>query len=105
MLIPIQMKSFMGRLNPKGQRNEKMINLMSWLCARLMSYAYLVTPSTSVEGRHEFDGIFSHATGFLPLRHTTDTAGYSDILCGTAALFDVFYVPIIHDFSSLVFTT
>ena len=81
-----------------------MINLMTWLYDRLMSYAFIVTPTTSVEGRHEIDGMFFHATGFVPRKHTTDTAGYSDIVFGTAALSGVFYVPIIRDFSSLVFS-
>ena len=76
---------------------------MTWLCARLMSYSFWVVSTTSVEGRYEFDGIFNHPTGFMPLKHTTDTAGYSDILFGTAAPFGIFYVPIIRDFSSLVF--
>ena len=55
-----------------------------------MSYAFIVTPTTSVEGRYEIDGMFFHAAGFVPRKHTTDTAGYSDIVFGTAALSGVF---------------
>ena len=81
-----------------------MIKLMTWLYDRLMSYSFIVTPTTAVEGRYEMDGIFFHPTGFMPQKHTTDTAGYSDIVFGTAPLTGIFYMPIICDFSDLIFS-
>jgi TnpA family transposase len=103
MLIPLPMRAFMGRFHPKAPRGQRVVNFMSWLYDRMMSYSFAVIQTTAHEAMHEFDGIFHRATRFLPRKHTTDTAGASDLLFGTGALFDIFYIPIIRDFDSQVF--
>ena len=78
-LFPISHRSLRSRRHPKAPFAMRVVNLVTHVLDTLVSYSSVLLQTTSHENRYHLDGLLHHEADVHPRKHTSDTAGYTDV--------------------------
>lgn len=94
-LVPIKAKN--ATALPKYFGYGKGLTFYSWTSDQFSQYGSRVIPATIRDATYVLDAILDNETELQILEHTTDTAGYTELVFALFDLFDMQFSPRIRD--------
>ena len=95
--FPVPVKSRNAVALPKYFSHGRGLTLLSWTSDQYSQYGIKVAPTTTRDSTFVFDGISDNETELPISEHTTDTAGYTDIVFALGDLLGIDFCPRIRD--------
>ena len=92
-LFPVSHCSLRSRRHPKAPFAMRVVNLVTHVLDTLVSYSSVLLQTTSHENRYHLDGLLHHEADVHPRKHTSDTAGYTDVTFGLTSMLRIFFAP------------
>lgn len=98
--FPVAVKNTQAVALPKYFGYGKGVTFYTWLSDQFSQYGSKVIPSTRRDSTYVFDGIKDNETELKILEHTTDTAGFTEVIFSIFDLCGLRFSPRIRDLGS-----
>jgi len=95
--FPISVKSRIATANPRYFGYGKGLTFYSWTSDQFSQYGSRVIPTTIRDATYVLDAILDNETELEILEHTTDTAGYTELIFALFDLLGMQFSPRIRD--------
>ena len=95
--FPVPVKSRNAVALPKYFSYGRGLTYLSWTSDQYSQYGIKVVPTTTRDSTFVFDGISDNETDLPISEHTTDTAGYTDLVFALGDLLGIDFCPRIRD--------
>ena len=99
--FPVPVKSRNAVALPKYFAHGRGLTFLSWTSDQFSQYGIKVAPTTDRESTYVFDGISDNESDLPIASHTTDTAGYTDLVFALGDLLGIDFCPRIRDSASV----
>jgi TnpA family transposase len=96
--FPVAVRSPIATAIPRYFGYGRGLTLYSWTSDQFSQYGSKPTPSTMRDATVVLDGILDNETELPIVEHTTDTAGYTDLVFGLFDLLGLRFSPRLRDF-------
>lgn len=98
--FPVAVKNTQATALPRYFGYGKGITFYTWTSDQFSQYGKKVIPSTTRDATYLLDGILDNETELTILEHTTDTAGYTEVIFALFDLLGLSFSPRIRDVGS-----
>ncbi len=98
--FPVAVKNQQATALPKYFGYGKGVTFYTWTSDQFSQFAHKVIPSTIRDATYVLDGILDNHTELNILEHSTDTAGYTEIIFALFDLLGLQFSPRIRDLAS-----
>lgn len=95
--IPVPIKARNATALPKYFGYGKGLTFYSWTSDQFSQFGTKVIPATVRDATYVLDALLDNQTELQILEHTTDTAGYTELVFGLFPLFTMLFAPRIRD--------
>lgn len=98
--FPVAVKNLQATALPRYFGYGKGVTFYTWTSDQFSAYGNKVIPSTARDATYLLDGILDNETDLAILEHTTDTAGYTEVIFALFDLLGLSFAPRIRDIGS-----
>lgn len=98
--FPVAVKNSQATALPRYFGYGRGVTFYTWTSDQFSAYGNKVIPSTARDATYLLDGILDNETELAILEHTTDTAGYTEIIFALFDLLGLSFAPRIRDMGS-----
>jgi TnpA family transposase len=95
--FPVTLKNAQATALPRYFGYGKGVTFYTWTSDQFSQYGHKVIPSTTRDATYLLDGILDNETDLTILEHTTDTAGYTEVIFALFDLLGLSFAPRIRD--------
>jgi len=95
--FPVTLKNAQATALPRYFGYGKGVTFYTWTSDQFSQYGQKVIPSTTRDATYVLDGILDNETDLTILEHTTDTAGYTEVIFAMFDLLGLSFAPRIRD--------
>lgn len=95
--FPVTLKNAQATALPRYFGYGKGVTFYTWTSDQFSQYGQKVIPSTTRDATYVLDGILDNETDLTILEHTTDTAGYTEVIFALFDLLGLSFAPRIRD--------
>uniref|UniRef100_UPI0025B2E5B9 Tn3 family transposase n=1 Tax=Trichocoleus desertorum TaxID=1481672 RepID=UPI0025B2E5B9 len=95
--FPVAVKNTQATALPRYFGYGKGVTFYTWTSDQFSQYGNKVIPSTTRDATYLLDGILDNETELTILEHTTDTAGYTEVIFALFDLLGLSFAPRIRD--------
>jgi TnpA family transposase len=95
--FPVTLKNAQAVALPRYFGYGKGVTFYTWTSDQFSQYGQKVIPSTTRDATYVLDGILDNETDLTILEHTTDTAGYTEVIFALFDLLGLSFAPRIRD--------
>lgn len=95
--FPVAVKNTQATALPRYFGYGKGVTFYTWTSDQFSQYGNKVIPSTTRDATYLLDGILDNETELTILEHTTDTAGYTEVIFALFNLLGLSFAPRIRD--------
>jgi len=95
--FPVTLKNAQATALPRYFGYGKGVTFYTWTSDQFSQYGSKVIPSTTRDATYLLDGILDNETDLMILEHTTDTAGYTEVIFALFDLLGLSFAPRIRD--------
>lgn len=95
--FPVAVKNAQATALPRYFGYGRGVTFYTWTSDQFSQYGNKVIPSTTRDATYLLDGILDNETELTVLEHTTDTAGYSEVIFALFDLLGLSFAPRIRD--------
>ncbi|MCY7285415.1 MAG: Tn3 family transposase [Cyanobacteria bacterium CAN_BIN43] len=95
--FPVTLKNAQATALPRYFGYGKGVTFYTWTSDQFSQYGHKVIPSTTRDATYLLDGILDNETDLTILEHTTDTAGYTEVIFALFDMLGLSFAPRIRD--------